>query len=616
MIKQFDVIVVGAGHAGLEASFIAAKLNMHVALITLNYKHIGDCPCNPSIGGPAKGIVTREIDALGGMQAIAADHCQLQMKMLNTAKGAGVWALRAQIDKKLYHNFWISSIKKQKNISLIIAEVKNIIVRKKKIIGIETSKGIFKCKTLILTTGTYLNAICHRGNVQTIEGPSGQKGANFLSKSLLKNGIKLIRLKTGTPPRILKKSINFNKMFLAPGTNQHLSFEHYKPFYLPFKKQIPCYLTYTNLKTHEIIKKNIFKSAMYSGKIHSIGPRYCPSIEDKVMKFTDKLRHQIFVEPETRNSNSIYLQGLSTSFDCKTQEKIVKSIAGLENAIFLKYAYAIEYDAIDPTQLKLNYEMKKIKNLFCAGQINGTSGYEEAAGQGLLAGINAVLTIKRKKPFILERNNAYLGVLTDDIMTKGITEPYRLLTSRAEYRLCLRNDNCQERLIEYGKKIGSIDKKVYNNYVKKKKIFDKLIDYLKKHKIHEFKILFNKYGNGGLSLYALLKRQDVNSFNLFKMCLNKKYDKTICEKIDIVIKFEGYIKNQLINIKKLSHLSKTKLNKINDYKIIPNLSLEAIDKLNKIKPLNLAQAKRISGINLLDIAIVKNYVTNMSKKNE
>lgn len=616
MNKDFDIIVVGAGHAGLEASFAAAKLNMHTALITLNYQHIGDCPCNPSIGGPAKGVVTREIDALGGMQAIAADYCQLQMKMLNTAKGAGVWALRAQIDKKLYHDFWTNAISKEKKISLIIAEVKDIVVKNKKIWGVKTSQGLYRCKALILTTGTYLNAICHRGNTQTIEGPSGQKSASFLSKSLLQNGIKLIRLKTGTPPRILKKSINFKKMQLVPGTSQLLSFEHYKPHYLDLKKQIPCYLTYTNLKTHEIIKKNILKSAMYSGKIHSIGPRYCPSIEDKVMKFTDKSRHQIFIEPEQRNSNSIYLQGLSTSFDCKTQEQIVRSIAGLEKAIFLKYAYAIEYDAIDPTQLNLNYEMKQIKNLFCAGQINGTSGYEEAAGQGLLASINAVLSIKKKKPLILQRNEAYLGVLTDDIMTKGITEPYRLLTSRAEYRLCLRNDNCQERLIKYGKKIGLVKNEVYHDYITKKKLFNKLILFLKKHKIHEYKQIFNEYGNGGLSLYALLKRQNIKSFNIFKICLGKEYDKIVCDKIDINIKFEGYIKNQLVNIRKLSHLSKTKLNMIKDYKNVPNLSLEAIDKLNKIKPLNLAQAKRISGINLIDIAIIKNYITNLITKNE
>lgn len=616
MNKIFDVVVVGAGHAGLEAAFAASNLKAKTALITLNKEHIGDAPCNPSVGGPAKGIVTREIDALGGMQGKAADHAQLQMKLLNAAKGAGVWALRAQIDKVEYNKFWVDAIEKQKNLELIVDEVKELIVKKGKVVGVKTSKHTITAKAVILTTGTYLKSICHRGPEQLHEGPSGQASANYLSDSMLLNGIKLIRLKTGTPPRILKSSIDFDRMQLETGTDDILSFEHYKPFVLPFKKQTPCHLTYTNEETHKIIRANIKKSAMYSGRIHSIGPRYCPSIEDKVMRFADKPRHQVFIEPESAQWDSMYLQGLSTSFDRETQEKIVHSVVGLEKAVFLKYAYAIEYDAIDPTQLKLNYELKTIKNLFCAGQINGTSGYEEAAGQGLLAGINAVMNIKGKEPLILKRSEAYLGVLTDDIMTKGITEPYRLLTSRAEHRLYLRNDNCQERLIEYGRRVGLVKTVVYNAYLKNLKTFEKQIKYLKEHKVHEFKPLLKQYNCGSYTLYQLIKRPEVKSFDVLTICGVKGIDLNICKKIDINIKFEGYIANQLKTIKKLSNLAKVKLDKIKNYKEVPNLTLEAIDKLNKIMPQNLEQASRISGINLVDIAIIKNYVDGKKKKND
>ncbi len=613
MTKSFDVIVIGAGHAGLEAAFATSNLKLKTALITLNKEHIGDTPCNPSVGGPAKGVVTREIDALGGMQAKAADACQLQMKMLNQAKGAGVWALRAQIDKVAYHDYWVKAIKKQKHLTLIIDEAKELIIKNHKLVGVKCGKATYMAKAMVLTTGTYLKPICHRGQEQLHEGPSGQKGANYLSDSLVKEGIKLIRLKTGTPPRILKSSINFKKMQVENGTNDILSFEHYNPTILPFDQQVPCHLTYTNEKTHKIIRDNISKSAMYSGRIHSIGPRYCPSIEDKVMRFADKNRHQVFVEPESQQWDSMYLQGLSTSFDRKTQEKIIRSVPGLEKAVFLKYAYAIEYDAIDPTQLKLNYELKKIKNLFCAGQINGTSGYEEAAGQGLLAGINAYLSIKGKKPLILKRSEAYLGVLTDDIMTKGITEPYRLLTSRAEHRLYLRNDNAQERLIKYGHDLGLVSQEVYKDFKKNNDLFNKQMKFLKTHYVYQNKTLLNKYHAGNIALYKLLRRPEVKSFDVLNVFKVKNLNPMVCKKLDIYIKFEGYINNQLKAIKKLSNLSKVSLDKIKDYKEVPNLTLEARDKLNRIKPLDLEQASRISGINLVDIAIIKNYINNIKK---
>ena len=614
MKNQFNVIVVGAGHAGLEAAFACSHLNYKVGLFTLNKNYVADTPCNPSIGGPAKGVVTREIDALGGMQAKAADATSLQIKLLNSAKGAGVWALRSQIDKVQYHNWFINELQKDKNIALVQEEVIGLLNEENKVIGIETKNKKYLAKIVIITTGTYLKPITYRGEEVNHEGPDKQEGSNYLSNSLEKLGFKLLRLKTGTPARIQKDSIDYNKMQVEPGTNKKLAFSHYKPKYKKFEEQAVCYLTHTNLQTHEIINRNLKKSAMYSGTIKSIGPRYCPSIEDKVVRFADKNRHQVFVEPESMNLDTMYLQGLSTSFDRKTQEEIIHSIVGLENAKIIKYAYAIEYDAIDPTQLKLNYESKNIENLFFAGQINGTSGYEEAAAQGLMAGINASLKLRNQPPLILKRTESYIGVMTDDIMTKGITDPYRLLTSRAEHRLYLRNDNAQERLIDYGYSIGLVDQKVYENYEKNKKIIEELIDFFKAHKVHNYKQIETKYKHGGYSLYQLLKRPDIVIGEIIKITHpGRKIDQETLDKIEINIKFEGYIKNQLKNINKLNNLQNVELKKIENYKEVKNLSLEAIDKLNKIKPENLDQASRISGINMVDIAIIK-YHIDKSKK--
>lgn len=613
MQKKFDAIIVGAGHAGLEAAFACAKLNLKTALITLNYEHIADTPCNPSIGGPAKGVVVREIDALGGMQAQAADCNQLQIKLLNTSRGAGVWALRAQIDKIKYHEWFCQQIRKQKNLTLIIDEVTDLIIKKKKIVGVKTKNHVFYCKGAVITTGTYLKSICHFGHKQFKSGPSFQKCAEKLSQSLAKNGFKLIRLKTGTPPRILNTSINYNKMQIQPGSKQPLAFVHYKPIYRAFKKQVPSYLIFTNKKIHDLIKRNIKRSAMYAGRIHAIGPRYCPSIEDKVIKFPHKPKHQLFIEPESLKMNTIYLQGFSTSFDEDFQEKIVHLLPGFARAKILKYAYAIEYDAIDPTQLKLNYEAKKINNLFFAGQINGTSGYEEAAGQGLLAGINLFLKIKKKSPLILSRQEAYIGVMTDDIITKGITEPYRLLTSRAEHRLYLRNDNAQERLLKYGYKVGLVSEKVMNDYKVQQNKIVKIINLLKSKYVGDFPSLRKKYNcPTNYNLFQLLKRPDVKLSYLLKF-LKITANDIVSQKIEIQVKFEGYINNQLKNIKKLNNLTKVDLTKIKDYRDIKNLSLEAIDKLNRIMPEKLDQASRISGINLIDIAIIKNYVDHMKK---
>jgi tRNA uridine 5-carboxymethylaminomethyl modification enzyme len=452
---NYDIVVVGAGHAGLEAAFASAHAGLKTLLITLKEESVGCCPCNPSVGGPAKGIVTREIDALGGMQGIAADKCQLQMKILNISKGVGVQALRAQIDKIAYHEWFLQEIKKCKNLTLLIDEVLGMEIKNGVVLGLKTKNNdIIKSKKVIITSGTYMQARTFTGfnfqehgpvydylnkqnKIATIVSP----GSYGLSTELQNIGFKIIRLKTGTPPRIYTDSIDFSQLSVEPGTNRKLAFEHYKPTYLPFSKQVVCHLVYTNEKTHQIIRKNIDKSPMYAGMLKSVGPRYCPSIEDKVMRFSDKPRHQLFVEPESKLMKTIYLQGFSTTLPEDVQIQLLHTLPGFEKCKVERYAYAIEYDAIDPTQLYPTLESKIVKGLYFAGQVNGTSGYEEAAGQGMLAGINAILKIKNKKPLVLKRNESYIGVMVDDITTKGVTDPYRLLTSRAEHRLYLRNDN-------------------------------------------------------------------------------------------------------------------------------------------------------------------------------
>lgn len=617
-IHRYDVIVVGAGHAGLEAAFICTKNKLKVALITLNEKSIGSCPCNPSVGGPAKGIVTREIDALGGMQGKAVDYNQLQMKMLNSSKGPGVRALRAQIDKILYHEWFLKEIKKNKFIDLIIDEVKELIIEKNNVIGVKTEKNIYYSKKTIITSGTYMNSLIHIGLNNKTSGPVfdyeeknkintvWSKNSQGLSDYLKSIGLNLIRLKTGTPPRIYKDSIDFERMQIEPGTNEKLSFEHYKPKYLNIKKQQLCYLTYTNELTHKIIKENIHKSAMYSGNIKGVGPRYCPSIEDKIIRFSDKLRHQLFIEPESLKMNTYYLQGLSTSLPEDIQEQFVHTIVGLEHARFQRYAYAIEYDAIDPTQLNHYLETKKYNNLYFAGQINGTSGYEEAACQGLIAGINASLSILNKKQIILKRNESYIGVLIDDIITKGVIDPYRLLTSRAEYRLLLRNDNAEDRLIKYAKYANTISKERVNFYNLQTKLINKVILILKNTSVNnELQI---KYNNKSHNLYQLLKVQNVKLTNIVMEEDLSKLTKDSINKIEILVKIEGYLKNQEKNIENFLELENFDISGIKNFNEIKNLSNEAIEKLNKIRPINLNQIKRIQGITTNDILCIKYYI--------
>lgn len=608
MITDFDVIVVGAGHAGVEAAFACANLGYKTAIATLSKDSVAEAPCNPSIGGPAKGIVTREIDALGGMQAIATDANQLQMKLLNSSKGAGVWALRAQIDKLKYHRWFLKKIEEHKNLTLLETEIRELIIKNKKVVGVKTPTKNYSCKKVIITTGTYMKAITHMGNIKKEEGPSSHKRSETLSTQLKNLGFKIIRLKTGTPPRIYKDSIDYDEMAVELGTKDKLSFSHFNQKFVPLKKQQVCYLTYTNDKTHEIIKKNINKSAMYSGQISGVGPRYCPSIEDKIVRFANKPRHQVFIEPESLEMDTMYLQGLSTSLPKEVQEQFVHSVVGLKHAKFKKYAYAIEYDAIDARDLWPSLESKLIKGLYFAGQVNGTSGYEEAACQGLMAGINAINSIKGKKPLILKRNEAYIGVLIDDIVTKGVNDPYRLLTSRAEYRLLLRNDNADDRLIKYGYKVGLVKEKNYKEYIEQDLLIKHTIKFLKTHNLSYKKGLVKKFGNSNHNLYDLLKRPNVKLSSILKPQQLKKLTKNSIKKIEIKVKFEGYIKNQNKYVDRINQFESLDLSNIKDFKEVKHLSLEAIDKLNRIRPLTLGQAQRISGINLPDLIAIKYYI--------
>lgn len=616
MEKRYDVIVIGAGHAGLEAAFAASNLNNNTCLVTLDEKGIGLMPCNPSIGGPAKGIVTREIDALGGIQGKAADATTMQMKILNSSKGPGVWAIRAQIDKLAYQEWFKTQIKQQPNLSLVIGEVVELIVEDKTIKGIKLADNTcLYAKVVIITAGTYLQSITHRGKVQVDEGADGNKNAKFLSKDLIKLGFSLIRLKTGTPPRIHKDSIDYSVMAYEPGTNENIAFSHYQPTYKPFEDQLPCYIIHTQPDTHQIIANNLNESAMYGGSIKSIGPRYCPSIEDKIVKFAEKERHQIFVEPESYNLDSIYLGGFSTSMPVEVQEKMIRTLPGLENCKILKYAYAIEYDAIDPTQLYPTLEAKLINNLFFAGQINGTSGYEEAAAQGLMAAINAHQKIHNKAPVVLGRDEAYIGVMIDDIVTKGVNEPYRLLTSRAEHRLSLRNDNADDRLIKIGYEIGLVKQEVYDDYLNKKQIINQVLEWLKTTTVGQVDQLKFTTSKTNTYLIDYLKRPEIKLNDLLPFYpIPLTLDDQLISKIQIQVKFEGYIKNQEENLKQLKKLNKISLVDIEDYHTIPNISYETREKLNKIRPLDLDQASRISGVNLTDIVMIKYYIERI--KNE
>lgn len=597
---KYDVIVVGAGHAGCEAALACARMKKNTLLITINIDNIADMPCNPSIGGSAKGIVVREIDALGGEMGRNADKTLLQMKMLNRSKGPAVRSLRSQADKVTYKKEMLKTLRNTENLTIKEAIVSDLLVENNKIVGITTEDGeTIYCKACILTTGTYLKADILVGDKRTKEGPHGEKRANFLSDNLEKLGFKLLRLKTGTPPRIERSSIDFSVLKREDGDDCKLTFSFDDIAYYDYKNQVPCYLTYTNLKTHKIIMDNLNKSAMYGGFYEKLGtgPRYCPSIEDKVVRFKDKERHQLFLEPESMYYDDIYLQGFSTSMPHDVQEDMVHSLKGLEHAKILRYAYAIEYDAIDPLQLKPSLETKVVENLFTAGQINGTSGYEEAAGQGIVAGINASLKLDNKEPLILSRSDAYIGVLIDDLVTKGTIEPYRLLTSRAEFRLLLRSDNADLRLNEKAYKIGLLSEERHN----------KLLNKIEEIKEIEEDIKNITFPKEKCNLSEYLKRPEVKIIDYVDK-LNKKYSKEALEQVEINHKYEGYIIKAKKEAEKMIKLGKKQIPEDIDYEKVDNLATEARQKLEKIRPRTIDQATRISGVNPSDIAILMVYL--------
>lgn len=624
-----DIIVVGGGHAGCEAALACAKIGFKTVLVTGNLNMVGSMPCNPSIGGPAKGVVVREIDALGGYMGKNADLCQIQTKMLNQSKGPAVWALRFQEDKLLYCREMRKALEACENLELVEAYAEDIIVSDQTAEGVVLEDGTsIRAKAVILTTGTYLDSRILRGHWTSKEGPDGQRTSGGISAALRRCGFPIQRLKTGTPPRIKASTINFAETKIEYGSEQpwHFSFDKGYEAILGVRK--PCYLTYTNEKIHQLILENLDKSAMYGGVVEGIGPRYCPSIEDKVVRFKDKERHQIFFEPESLELDQEYIQGFSTSMPVEVQDKMIRLLPGLKDCEVIRYAYAIEYDAIDPLDLWPSLETKRVSHLFTAGQINGTSGYEEAAAQGLIAGINACLKLQGKEPLVLKRDEAYIGVMIDDLVTKGTKEPYRLLTSRAEYRLLLRHDNADLRLREKGYQVGLIKEKQYQRLLDKKAAIFKLIEDFKTLKIkatESVNRLLAEVGSSPLaestSLSGLIKRPEIQYPLLMKlledcgMALDISFDNgnEVLEQAEIHFKYEGYIKKALEQAKRMRNYDDKRIPEDINYDNVDNIALEAREKLKRIRPKTIGQASRISGVNPADISVLVVYAEKISR---
>ena len=620
---NFDVVVIGAGHAGCEAALASARLGMKTLVATMSLESIAMMPCNPNVGGTAKGHLVREIDALGGEMGKNIDKTFIQSRMLNTSKGPAVHSLRAQADKHSYTREMKKVLESEDNIYLKQVEVISIEVEDGEVKGVITKNGAYyETKAVILATGTYLKGRIIIGETSYYGGPNGLVPAMDLSQSILDLGIKLRRFKTGTPARVKRSSVDFSKMIEQCGDERIVPFSFTNSNLE--KEQISCYLTYTNEKTHNIIKENIDRSPMYNGSIEGIGPRYCPSIEDKIMRFPDKLQHQIFVEPEGEDTEELYIGGMSSSMPEDVQIAMYRTIPGLENCEFMRSAYAIQYDSVDPTELKLSLEFKKVNGLFGAGQFNGTSGYEEAASQGLIAGINAARKIKNQDPFILKRSDAYIGVLIDDLVTKGTNEPYRMMTSRAEYRLLLRQDNADLRLTEMGREIGLVDDHRYNIFIERKTKLEAELERIKnlqitnKKEVNEFLEQLDSVAlKKPISLYELIKRPELN-YRVVEPLDTEREELPIdiIDQIDIIAKYEGYIQKQLEQVEQFKKIENRLIDKELDYSDVYGLRTEAIQKLNKFKPMNIGQASRISGVSPADISVLMIYLEQKKKQNK